>query len=92
MVAFNSTAIMERNHFLWCTFTSVIVFLSCVQQIQCLSHDLRFGNCNITNQTIPVVSKIIHKPNTGFWSFLKKKEYTCRLPEVTFVCVCMCLF
>lgn len=83
---------MKFEQFVLCTFASILMILSCAEQYQCISHDSSVGFCSNVTRTnsVPLVSKVIHKPNNKFMKFFRKTEITIRFPEVTVFLFCFC--
>ncbi|XP_055318190.1 uncharacterized protein LOC129576714 [Sitodiplosis mosellana] len=75
---------MKLDHFVCCIFASILVIFSCAQQYNCLSHDSTIGLCsNVSrNNSVPILSKVIHKPNNKFMKYFRKTDVTIRFPEV----------
>lgn len=74
---------MKLNQFVRCIFGSFLVFLSCAQQYECLSHDSTIGLCsNVSRNSVPLSSIVIHKPNNRFMKWFRKTEVRIRFPQV----------
>lgn len=72
-------------------FISITLFVLgalLVNQAYCISHNVQLGICG--NGTISrndpslLLARNIHKPNNRYFSFMRKTEYTVRLPEVIY--------
>lgn len=66
-------------------FVSCVLFvISCAHHSCGLSHDSNIGYCsNISqNRSVPVMAKMIHKPNNKYFKLFRKTDVTMRFPEV----------